>query len=302
MNTIDDSSVLCWGYQNEEPCDRSPPEDPLILAPNPRYFKNCHNIQIQEFLRFRMPSVTMTANGLRISLPVRVDLNHENLVYGILGCGPPGGDEDERIWAIRYSGPYLAIPLISTAAFIHGMSWVEPPKDEYLRMSWCTPTVVSLEFLEEAETRELLIRQSSQDHLICELPFTLTLPPPTVRKYEIFGMYPPQPIGTPFISFRRFPSAPVARYKSAQGAMTTDENKGSGRHEDEAFNDLLDKILSNERREAWMADGGFGIKVLRDGFRMNKGFWHEEESQRMVHLQVDEECFLILFPYEAFAL
>ncbi|KAH8653298.1 heterokaryon incompatibility protein-domain-containing protein [Ilyonectria robusta] len=260
MRVNDDSSILSWGYQ--ELCSDWRLDPASILAPHPSFFRNCRDIRPCALKGFNSASFTMNQRGLQMKVPVRADLTHKQLVYIILGCAP----RSEREWSIQEddSQSFVAIPLVSTSACdqlrMHGV----PQKGEYLRPNWCRPALVSEEFLEQAEPKELVIRRPSEQHQkFRELPLALACPPIPNNGYTIIGTYPPQPIGGQFTSILQYPSHQIAPWaRNIQRSFEVEQKTGTT-----------------------------NIKPF---------LVHSEEDQRMIHIRIPSlGAFLVVFDYKA---
>jgi hypothetical protein len=222
MKESDDTTLLSWcfkfpGYEYFE-ADR-------ILAPNPGSFKNCHNLVPSELPGFSRPSFSMTQRGLVFTMPVRQDQNHEHLIYAILACG-----DSQSMLTPGHCENLLVIPLVSASACDSPALWKD--QDEYLRYSWCPPTLVSTEFIKGASTRSVVIRRPSR--LTKQLRYLPGILRP-LRGGKLIGMYPPQPLdmfsGTRFVSlgassFSQPDTKPHQSNRSKTGPASPEDGNG----------------------------------------------------------------------------
>jgi hypothetical protein len=250
MKATDDSTLLSWGYKSSWDDRR---EVDTILAPIPASFENCCGLVPSKLNGFPRPSFSMTQKGLVVSLPVRADRNHEHIIYAILACGPRVSIDEPGCCR-----SLLAVPLISTNACDDASLWRQ--QDEYLRYKWCSPILVSREFLESAEIKTIVIRRPSRDS---KKLMNLSIRLKKLPGYNLIGMYPPQPItqlvGTRFVSLSK-PSA------------------GEPPSWIEPSSRLRTALLN------------------RDGHKFT---WHSEEGQRMFHIATSVGTFLIILEYRA---
>ncbi|CZR59368.1 related to beta transducin-like protein [Phialocephala subalpina] len=191
MKASDDITLLAWGYKsrlNEKPGADS------ILAPDPGYFKNCYDLVPSELVGFPRPSFSMAQRGLMIKIPVRLDQNHDHITYAVLACG-----HSQSMLAPGRCQKLLVIPLISVGACNSPGLWKE--EGEYLRYHWCTPTLVSTDFVKEARMESIVILRPSRLTERPQVPQGILRP---LRRSTLIGIYPLQPeiffIGTRFIS------------------------------------------------------------------------------------------------------
>ncbi|PCD30074.1 hypothetical protein FGRA07_10224 [Fusarium graminearum] len=194
MKKTDDSSLLCWGYQESHNKWRL--EGESLLALHPSSFRLCGDIEPCPLVGFNAPSFSMTQRGLQMEVPLRFDLTHELLVYMILGCSPRL--EDRRLDQKNAPKYFVAIPLISISACDLFDAGEGAQKGEYLRPKWCRPTLVSEKFLSQANTTSIVIRRPSERlDKFQKLPISIAFPTVSVMQdYTILGTYPPQPIGS----------------------------------------------------------------------------------------------------------
>lgn len=251
MKATDDSTLLSWGYK--QPWDDRREAD-TILAPTPASFKHCYDLMPSKLNGFPRPSFSMTQKGLVLALPVRADGSHEHLVYAILACGPRQSIDEPGC-----CNSLLAIPLVSTSACDDASFWKE--QDEYLRYTWCSPSLVSAAFLKAAETKTIVIRRPSR---ATEKLVNLSIRLRTPRGYDLIGTYPPQPItqflGTRFVSLSKFSSGQVPSWIDPPSRP------------------------------------GANFLLSKDGHGTT---WHSEEGQRMFHIATSVGTLLVLLEYKA---
>ncbi|KAH8749346.1 hypothetical protein F5883DRAFT_435866 [Diaporthe sp. PMI_573] len=263
MKVSDDTSILCWGYKQPIGEIYLPYQESSVLATHPRYFENCRTITAQTLEGFDAPSFSMDQRGLRIRLPVRTDLSHNKVVYGILACGVDHSPHRGQ--------SLVAIPLISTSTAydgVHDFGHRAPQNREYRKPTWCRPSLVSKGFLKQACLVDVLIRRPFGDDGPAgrQLPFALALPPIPSQGFDVLGTYPPQPVRTQFISYGDFTSrqmAPwTAKFKYPDGL------RNSG---------ILGNVLGS--RTEWIG--------------------YAEEGQRMIQIQLSEGGVLVVLDYQA---
>ena len=191
MKTSDDSTLLSWGFNQRSKMQL---EENSLLAPNPGSFRRCRELVPSRLDGFLRPAFSTTQKGLVLNAPIKVDKNHEHLIYAILANGPRQSRDESG-----YSKTLVAIPLVSAGVCKSQGLWKE--KNEYLRYSWCLPCLVGAEFLKGAEMGEIVIRRpSAMTEWASEFQIILR----ALRDYDLVGIYPPQPpellLGTQFIS------------------------------------------------------------------------------------------------------
>ncbi|KAI0843105.1 HET-domain-containing protein [Hypoxylon sp. FL0890] len=112
MKEADDASILAWGYPG--PSQFGLPgysSNEGLLARNPNSFGRCGNVKPLMFIPISN-SFAMTQRGMVMTLPIRTDPNHENLIYGILNCGfRKRHRTNSHRTTINISAPKLRIPI-----------------------------------------------------------------------------------------------------------------------------------------------------------------------------------------------
>ncbi|KAF8849377.1 HET-domain-containing protein [Acephala macrosclerotiorum] len=250
MKATDDSTLLSWGYKQPWD-DRRETDD--ILALIPASFEHCRDLTPSKLNGFPRPSFSMTQKGLELTLPVRADESHKHIVYAILACGPRQSIDEPGCCK-----SLLAIPLVSTSACDDPSFWKE--QNEYLRYTWCSPSLVSPTFLKAAKTRTIIIRRPSRvNGQLINLSIRLRAP----RGYDLIGTYPPQPItpllGTRFISLSKFSSGQVPSW-----------------------------IDPSNQPGANLLPSKYGHETT----------WHSEEGQRMFHIGTSVGILLVILEYK----
>ncbi|VUC24724.1 unnamed protein product [Clonostachys rosea] len=197
MKVDDDCSLLCWGYDMAQEALTLFEDESSILAPHPKYFKNCRGIKPCTLPGYMMPSFSLNQRGLKIKAPIRDDVTHAHLSYVVLGCGlvpeTDGGNEQDKAG----SRSFVSLPLVSNGACRSRTGDVETQQGEYHRPTWCRPTLVSMKFLKKAKLKELLIRRAASKSTVTirRCPFRLLFQnSPLFKTEHVVAIYPPQPI------------------------------------------------------------------------------------------------------------
>ncbi|KAH7305824.1 heterokaryon incompatibility protein-domain-containing protein, partial [Stachybotrys elegans] len=189
MKVSGDSSILSWGL--EESCCSWRLDESSILAPLPTHFKNCREVQSCIINGVVPPTFSIHQKGLQLKAATRVDPMYDKLIYVSLGCRLPVKDDGPPAATV------VVLPLVSADTEPQNLDGGGPGENEYIRPVWCRPILVSEEFLDGFETRELFIRRHSEARGdLLGLPFKLEWQCSPTQAYSILGTYPPQPIGT----------------------------------------------------------------------------------------------------------
>ena len=211
MKVDDDCSLLCWGWnhgkssgETQTMATAAAEDESLLLAPHPAYFARCRMIRPRTLPGFQPPLFSLSQRGLKVRAPVRDDVTHAHLSYVVLGCGleEPEWEEDfqddEKVQSKQrsLSRSLLAIPLVSNSACISGSRKGEIQEGEFYRPNWCRPIMVSADFLQKAETKEILIRRAIREPItIVRSPVRLLFQESRMfRSADVIAVYPPQPI------------------------------------------------------------------------------------------------------------
>ncbi|KAK7209470.1 hypothetical protein V2G26_016648 [Clonostachys chloroleuca] len=197
MKVDDDCSLLCWGYDMAQEALTIFEDESSILAPHPKYFKNCRGIKPCTLPGYMMPSFSLNQRGLKIKAPILDDITHAHLSYVVLGCGIIPETERGNDQGKAGSRLFVSLPLVSNGACKSRAGDVETQQGEYHRPTWCRPTLVSMKFLKKAKLKELLIRRAASKSAVTirRCPFRLLFQnSPLFKTEHVVAIYPPQPI------------------------------------------------------------------------------------------------------------
>jgi hypothetical protein len=286
MRVDDDCSLLAWGWNHRDRGGMgiSRPtmatvaayeDESSLLAPHPSYFSACRGIRPCSLPGFSGPLFSMNQRGLRVRAPVRDDVTHAHLSYVVLGCGMEQEDDLESLddedpelkRPASSSRRFLAIPLVSNGACKSPRSGDEMQSGEFYRPSWCKPTMVSSEFLEEAQTKEVLVRRAIKEPITIDRCAVRLLFQETkiFHAADVISVYPPQPIPGALAS--------LGRTAIQKAAATVSSQRASGKNPAGVY----EHYLRGNRRRA---------PASHDQKLQHQPSHPPEDVQVMIHLRI----------------
>lgn len=171
MLSTDDCTLLAWGFESQGPCTTTDDDTPpSILAPEPKAFQHLGEIITRALPQSQQTSFSMGQRGMRLMTLVVGDKLHSDLAYAVLGCGPSNPPYDE---APQDDPPYEGRPWepVPTQARRLGLMVIPLQrlnKDEYCRLPWLRPMLVTAQFaIKEGiveKVIEIIIKRPSIDY------------------------------------------------------------------------------------------------------------------------------------------